>query len=484
MGTQTDALNTRQGALWVQPGGPNTPVYFLGCHDLGDISEPSGSLELLRCMDKKGGWKTVGSLQAPPDPVTTSIENMTFLARDWLEKLNCDFTLFAFHRAGGEPDIFYNYARGLILNRCRVTTLTHKQIVHHEEEQASSQSRDIEAWPPLYETGALTARRQSTSETLALNDVVSYSALDCDEGVVPGDQVVASADGSTYAANVLQTLNAGTLWSALGTDPFAVNKNILSIVSFPISDTITRFLVAQIAVAGQQGKVAYTDDNGATWTVVNIGGAAAGRGAVDSGALFALDQGHVWLASAGGYIYFSDDGGASWSEQTAGDVVTEDLRGISFSTENNGMAVGDNDVILYSSDGGTTWEQVTSLGNGDNLACVFPSGKFWWVGSSSGTLWYSRNNGETWTQRRFSGDSTGDVADIVFANDLIGYMIHNTGASVGRVFVTVNGGFSWNIVTVPANNGLNALAVADENTVYAVGEAEGGTAVIIKLTWD
>src|SRR5574343_1765093 len=104
-----NALTTRQGALWIQPDGPNTPVRFLGCHDLGDIQEKFGSLTLLRCMDKRGGWKTVGTLQAPPDAVTASIDNMTYAARDYLERIACDFTLFALERTGGEPDIFTNY---------------------------------------------------------------------------------------------------------------------------------------------------------------------------------------------------------------------------------------------------------------------------------------------------------------------------------------------------------------------------------------
>ena len=479
-----NALNTRQGALWVQPGGPNTPVYFLGCHDLGDIAEPAGSLDLLRCMDKRGGWRTVGALQSPPDPVSTSIENMTFLARDWLERLNCEFTLYAFHRSGGEADIFANYARARILNKCRVTTLTDKQIVHHEEEQSSSQSRDIEAWPPVYRTGELTARRESTSETLALNDVVAYSPLDCEAGVVPGDKVVAGADSSSYSGNVLQTLDAGANWAALATDPFGAGKNIQSLVSFPISDTVTRFLAAQTAVGGAQGKVAYSDDNGATWTNVNIGGATAGHGAVDSGALFALDQSHIWLVSAEGYIYFSSDGGASWTAQTDGDLTTEDFHGVSFADENTGMAVATGDVVLFTSDGGTTWEAAESTGSGDVLNCVAPSGNFWWVGTAGGDLYYSRDEGESWTQRRFFGDGVGEVADIAFANDLVGYAIHNTAAPIGSILVTINGGYSWKAITTPTNTGLNALTIADLNTIYAVGEVEGGTAVIIKTSWD
>lgn len=479
-----NALTTRQGSLWVQPGGPNTPVYFLGCHDLGDISEPAGSIELLRCMDKRGGWRTVGATQAPPDSVTTSIENMTFVARDWLERLNCEFTLFAFHRAGGEPDIFTNYIRARILNNCRVTSLTDKQIVHHEEDQSSSQSRDIEAWPPVFRTGELTARRQSTSETLALNDVIAYSPLDCEAGVVPGDKVIAGADSSAYSGNVLGTLNAGANWDALATDPFAAGKDIQSLVSFPISDTVTRFLAAQVAAGGAQGKVAYSDDYGVNWTTVNIGGATAGHGAVDSGALFALDQSHIWLASAAGYIYFSSDGGVTWTAQTDADLTSEDLRAVAFADENSGMAVGDNDAILFTSDGGVTWEEVSVTGSTDDLNCVAPSGNFWWVGTSGGDFWYSRDDGDTWTQRHFSGDGVGEVADIAFANDLIGYAIHNTAAPVGSILVTINGGYSWKAITTPTNTGLNSLTIADMNTLYAVGEVEGGTAVIVKVTWD
>lgn len=480
-----NALTTRQGALWVQPKGPNTPVYFLGCHDLGDIVEPAGSIELLRCMDKRGGWRTVGSIQAPPDPVTTSIENLTFAARDWLEKLNCNFTLFANYRVGGEPDIFENYVRALILNNARVTTITDKALVHHEEETGGTQARDIEAYPPVYRTGALEARRQSTSETLALNDVYTYSPLDCENRVDAGDKVVAGADSSAYSGNILQTLNAGQLWASLATDPFGAGQNNMSIVAFPISDTVTRILVARQAPSGAQGQVAYTDDNGATWTVVSIGGASAGHGAVDSGALFALDQGHIWLASAEGYIYFSNDGGATWTAQHSGTLTTEDIRAISFLDENNGLAGADNDVILITSDGGSTWELTSAVtGTGDDINTVAGSGDFWWVGTSGGQLFYSRDEGVTWTERSFSGSGTGDIADILFANDLVGYMIKNSAAPVGTIFVTINGGYTWKALTTPQNAGLNALTIADITTLYAVGEVEGGTAVIIKVTWD
>ena len=91
----TDNYNSRKGALWVQPDGPNNETYFLGCHDLDDVAEPiSGGVTPVRKFDPHGrGWITVGRNNAPPDPVTTTITGLLFSQRDWLEKLSCPFFL-------------------------------------------------------------------------------------------------------------------------------------------------------------------------------------------------------------------------------------------------------------------------------------------------------------------------------------------------------------------------------------------------------
>jgi photosystem II stability/assembly factor-like uncharacterized protein len=478
-----NVLTTRQGGLWVQPQGPNTAVYFLGCHDLGDISEPKGGIELLRCMDKKGGWKTVGSTQAPPDAVTTSVENMTYAVRDWLEKVGCEFTLFAMQREAGEPDIFTNYVRALILNNARVTTITDKGIVHHADEISSTRAVDIEAWS-LSRTGTLNVRRQTTSETKDLNDIYTYVPIDPNvDCPTPGTVAIAVSDSSTYDEDVLKTTDGGSTWTNLAAEPFAAGENVLSVVAFPISNTQNRILVAQAAAAANTGRVSYSDDNGATWTEVVI--PVNGHGAKGPDALYALDQSHIWLGSAKGYVYFSSDGGATWTAQTSGGLTVKDVYGVAFANENDGMAVCADDIILKTSDGGATWELTTAVtGSTDTLTSLTPSGNFWWVGTDAGELYYTRDMGDTWTQRTFSGSGVGAIADIEFANELIGYAIHNTAAPVGSILVTINGGYSWKALTTPTNTGLNALSIADENTVYAVGNATGGTAVIIKATWD
>lgn len=484
------ALTSRSnGALWVQPYGPNTKPEYLGCNDLGDIAEAAGSVDLLRCIQPNGKWKTVGSKQSPPDPVSFSIDSLTFGARDWLEKINCDSTFFALHRIGGEADVFDTYIRANILQHSRMTSRTDKGIVNHDEDQESMQSRDFEAWPPVIRTGAIELTRQTTSETKDLLDVYTYSPLDCENGIQAGDKVAASADASIYTGNIQLTANGGADWAAAAADPFATGKAAMVVRAFALSETVTRLLAVKEAEGGTQGKVAYSDDDGATWTTANLGGATAGHGAKKAGALFVLNQGNIWLNSIGGTIWYSEDGGASWTAQISGDVTAEAGLCIAFVDSSNGMAGFENDVILYTSDGGVTWTETTSnTGSGDDIQTISPAGDFWWVGTSGGRAYYSRLlygvPGVTWTERSVTGSGAGNIPAIQFANELIGYMIKNSASPVGTIMVTINGGYSWKSLSTPANTGLNALTIADDSTIYAVGAVEGGTAVIIKGEWN
>ncbi len=47
----SEQLLSGEGAIWVQPDGPNTETFYLGCHVLGDIDEPRGDLSLKYCPD-------------------------------------------------------------------------------------------------------------------------------------------------------------------------------------------------------------------------------------------------------------------------------------------------------------------------------------------------------------------------------------------------------------------------------------------------
>jgi photosystem II stability/assembly factor-like uncharacterized protein len=68
-------------------------------------------------------------------------------------------------------------------------------------------------------------------------------------------------------------------------------------------------------------------------------------------------------------------------------------------------------------------------------------------------------------------------------DEYVGVFIHNTAAIVGTIWWTVNGGYTWEAVPLSeANSGLNDVIILDENTAFVVGEIDGGTAMIYKVS--
>lgn len=493
MATNDYALTQALGAVWIQPDGPNTKPEYLACIDSADLAETLKTIEYGYCRQPDGSWRTISRQEGPPEKITTSIDKILFPEGDTLDNLiNCPVGLYFLQRSGGRADLFTNFERAIAVHPADIVKRTDKNIAHHLDANQSMATLDIEAAPPAFRTGTLVARRMTTTETQALNDVAFCNAMRCygpqgatqklgDSGIIAADSAVGPA-----TANLLVTGDAGDNWAAAAADPFAAvaGGHIMSACCYYIDRDTIRWLVALEAPVGGQGQVAYSDDGGATWTNVNIGGAAAGHGAFDSGALFALDMYHIWLASAEGYIYFSEDGGVTWTAQEAGGIGVGDYHAVTFADIKHGMAVGAADLIAFTSDGGENWQAGTATGGGGDLLCVSWSNGFWWTGDDDGNLWFSDDDAVTWSERtNFAGTGTGDITDIAFWGALNGFMLHATAGGVGELFRTIDGGWTWQEITLPTTAVLNALWIAAQNIVYAVGEAEGGTGVILKVTW-
>src|SRR3972149_12276387 len=102
-----------EGALWILPGGPNTAPDFLGCHLLGDVTEPTGDVTLGYCPDPSGPnrFKVKYSFQGVPGVVTTSITTDVQATAAALEDIACPVPLFVMQSQCGRKDVFANYDR-------------------------------------------------------------------------------------------------------------------------------------------------------------------------------------------------------------------------------------------------------------------------------------------------------------------------------------------------------------------------------------
>ncbi len=155
------------------------------------------------------------------------------------------------------------------------------------------------------------------------------------------------------------------------------------------------------------------------------------------------------------------------------------LKDAHFISENTGWVVGTEGLILYTDNGGDTWDFQYSNPNVSFRALHFVNNeKGWAVGGSN--IYHTNTGGQNWTMQPFPG-VTGGLTDVFFINP-------DTGWAVGRyqiVLKTIDGGESWmkisNIVT--GNKNFNRLCFIDENNGIAVGDIDFGGGVV-KITHD
>jgi len=336
--------------------------------------------------------------------------------------------------------------------------------------------------------------RLPIAETEALNAITNCSdfqcAGDCGDSSKPGDNLFVGGDtlaGSPVnTADIWESADAGVAWTIAPSDPFAAAEIIAVIKCVKIGRDTVRIIVGRGTTDGANpAEIAYSDDGGVTWTYVDVG---AVNGAYFTGpkSIFVLDYYNIWAATTGGYIYKSSDGGATWTAQTEADLTVQNLNAIHFADVLNGYAVGDTNVILKTEDGGTTWYAVTANATqaADNILSVFAHSKYRaFVGYDVGEIYYTHNGGTTWFRRATPVSGAGTIPSMDWYDEYIGVFIHNTAAPVGSIYWTINGGYTWEVVPLSeSNSGLNDVIIVDPNTAFVVGEADGGTAMIYKVT--
>ena len=230
-------------------------------------------------------------------------------------------------------------------------------------------------------------------------------------------------------------------------------------------------------VGGSQG-IQRTIDGGTTWHVQKM--SLVGR------AVHFTDREHGWLVGASGNILYTNDGGDTWETQTSG--VTEALNAVYFIDSELGWAVGDGGNILSTTAGGATWNQPVS-GITTNLNAVhFISPLHGWVVGDGGEVLATRDGGGAWSGQDSGVEDT--LIAVRFVDEEKGWALGEYRDSYGLErhieISTTNGGQTWTSNNSLGGRDLDFVGaqhgwIVDSNWL---GYGDGRTRAQLKKTVD
>ncbi len=167
-----------------------------------------------------------------------------------------------------------------------------------------------------------------------------------------------------------------------------------------------------------------------------------------------------WAVGNDGIILHTTDG-STWTAQTSN--TSNHLYAVSFISSLRGWIVGAGGKILRTLDGGTTWTAQTSGITKDLHAVFFMDNNFGWIAGNTGTVIVTDDGGVLWEPQPTA--TLKDLLGIYFVDYLTGW---STGKE-GTILSSIDGGITW---VAQTNHPLNGTLIGI-NSVYFVNSQIG-----------
>jgi len=403
------------------------------------------------------------------EDITTSME-FDSVASNYMEQLDADsrFALYVRHTTS-HPANPLSYARVDILTDVAIEGIEYGTMSAKEgDEENITHTVNLNA---ANHVRILPVEGRKLSTGWAENDDnnVLDAAVD-DDGVIYLLTAVDSVDGYSY---LVKSADGGLTWTETALTAVTANP-------------------ASIAVCGNYLLVGY----GTTIAVYSKTGVASTTSTVAANVALirAIDAANAIAVGASGMIVMTDDGGTSWSTVTSG--VATALSSIAIRNINEWFVGGASGTLLkYDSGTVSAVTPPSSMAAATIGAIAVPDSKKGFtreetvaVGASTGDVYISADDGDTWTQVAFPGDGAGAIADLKFTEFLgqVLYILHTPAAGSSVVWRDWSGGVGGNnnveSVTVPTNSGLTELVPFDANLAFVFGNVHSSDEMVVKIS--
>lgn len=328
------------------------------------------------------------------------------------------------------------------------------------------------------------AERAGDLVTNEVIDVVICDQKGCGDCDDPSDGcqkifalTIAAGGSPSTPADIVYSLDKGANWYAIDIDTLGVAENPTGLAC--LGDYL-------VVVSNDSASLHYallsefTTTPAVTWTEVTTGFVTGG----EPNDIWSVGN-TAFIVGDAGYVYKCTDPTSGVTVLDAGVAVADNLQAVHAISDEFFVAVGNAGSVVKSENGSTVAEVTPRpVGVGTVLNCVWVknnNSKEWFIGSNAGNLYYTVDNGVTYTTKAFTGSGSGQVRDIAFATKQVGYLSHSTTTPAGRLFRTYDGGNTWVQLpetsgNLPANDYFGAIAACEDDANFIVAGGLGDNA--------
>lgn len=171
---------------------------------------------------------------------------------------------------------------------------------------------------------------------------------------------------------------------------------------------------------------------------------------------------YQWIVDGG----LAQKGGATF---TLPSIVANHTVEVSFTRAGAIYAGTFSGYVYFSNDNGLTWTNTVVPSPGNAVNSVFSTANTLYVGSTDGKVYYSTDNGSLWNSTAAVPGST--PVNSVFVATMNNVLTIYVGTQDGNVYYTVDG-TTWTATANPGSAAVNSLFITAANAIYA-GSADG-----------